>query len=274
MEDAEQQYEKHCLAERQLKEAKAVFAATVPNKKCVNPDQILLELRHVLAKEEAAYAQKKQTLAQNLASQIGSADECDLNCQPDEAVQQEQEAALAVDRAREKERDAQQALITAKTALDKANTAQQQHEAGLTRVQRELALWQGREPDVALAQRKQLCQQEQEAAQAAVEHCEHARQKERPLAVVESGIQRREQAQKTDGETIARLREDIRERETRVRGAEGEGLDERIAEADRLQQRLNMEVAACTRDRSALVLLDQVLSKAEQEQTARYMGHW
>ncbi|ARW11117.1 AAA family ATPase [Acetobacter ascendens] len=272
VEDAEQQYEKHCLAERQLKEAKAVFAATVPSKKGVNPDQILLELRHVLAKEEAACAQKKQTLAQNLASQIGSADECDLNCQPDEAVQQEQEAALAVDRAREKERDAQQALITAKTALDKANAAQQQHEAGLTRVQRELALWQGREPDVALAQRKQLCQQEQEAAQAAVEHCEHARQKERPLAVVESGIQRREQAQKTDGETIARLREDIRERETRVRGAEGEGLDERIAEADRLQQRLNMEVAACTRDRSALVLLDQVLSKAEQEQTARYMG--
>lgn len=272
VEDAEQQYEKRCLAERQLKEAKAIFAATVPNKKGVNPDQVLLELRHVLAKEEAAYAQKKQTLTQNLASQIGSVDECDFNCLPEEAVQQEQEAAVAVERAREKERDTHQVFITAKAALDKANAAQQQQEAGLARVQRELALWQEREPDAALAQRKQLCQQEQDAAQAAVEHCEHARQKERPLAVVESGIQRREQAQKTDGETIARLREDIRERETRVRGAEGEGLDERIAEADRLQQRLNMEVAACTRDRSALVLLDQVLSKAEQEQTARYMG--
>ncbi|AOW49359.1 AAA family ATPase [Acetobacter ascendens] len=272
VEEAEQHYEKRCLAERQLKEAKAVFAATVPNKKGANPDQVLLELRHDLAREEAAYTQKKQTLAQNLASQIGSADECDLNCLPDEAVQQEQEAALTVDQAREKERDAQQVLITAKTALDKAKAVQQQQEAGLARVQRELALWQEREPDAALAQRAQSCLQEQEAAQAALEHCEQARQKERPLAVVESGIQRREQAQKTDGETIARLREDIRERETRVRGAEGEGLDERIAEADRLQQRLNMEVAACTRDRAALVLLDQVLSKAEQEQTARYMG--
>ncbi|MGD7070639.1 AAA family ATPase [Acetobacter sp. AAB5] len=271
-EEAEQHYEKRCLAERQLKEAKAVFAATVPNKKSAPPDQVLLELRQALVREEAACTQKKQALAQNLASQIGSAEECDLNCQPDEAVQQEQEAAVAVDQAREKERDAQQVLITAKTALDKASAAQQQQESGLARVQRELALWQEREPDAALVQRKLACQQEQEAAQAALEHCEQARQKEQPLSLVESGIQRREQAQKTDGETIARLREDIRERETRVRGAEGEGLDERMAEADRHQQRLNMEEAACTRDRSALVLLDQVLSKAEQEQTARYMG--
>ncbi|KAA8386253.1 GTP-binding protein [Acetobacter sp. DmW_136] len=271
-EEAEQHYEKRCLAERQLKEAKAVFAATVPNKKSAPPDQVLLELRQVLAREEAACTQKKQALAQNLASQIGSAEECDLNCQPDEAVQQEQDAAVAVDQAREKERDAQQVLITAKTELDKASAAQQQQVSGLARVQRELALWQEREPDAALVQRKQACQQEQQTAQAALEHCEQAREQEQPLSLVESGIQRREQAQKTDGETIARLREDIRERETRVRGAEGEGLDERIAEADRHQQRLNMEEAACTRDRSALVLLDQVLSKAEQEQTARYMG--
>ncbi|GBR45567.1 GTP-binding protein [Acetobacter pomorum] len=271
-EGAEQQYEQHCLAERQLKEAKAVFAATLPDKKGVSPDKVLLELRQNLAREEAAYTQKKHALAQNLASQIGSAQASDLTCLPEKAVQQEQDAAQEVEQARQTEHDAQQVLIAAKAALDKVKAIQQQQETGLIRLQRELELWQGRESDAALLQRLQTCAQEQAEAQAALEHCEQARQKERPLAVVESGIQRLEQAQKTDGENIARLREDIRERETRVRSAEGDGVDERIAEADRLQQRLNMEVAACTRDRAALVLLDQVLRKAEQEQTARYMG--
>ena len=90
--------------------------------------------------------------------------------------------------------------------------------------------------------------------------------------MVEQGIARREQAMDDTREQVKTLSMEQRERETRIRQAEGDGLDEQLASMVRHAEQVQAELAACERERAALALLESTLLKAETTQTERYLA--
>ncbi|WP_323159110.1 hypothetical protein, partial [Pseudomonas viridiflava] len=73
-------------------------------------------------------------------------------------------------------------------------------------------------------------------------------------------------------EQITRLSMDQMERETRIRQAEGDGLDEQLASAERHAAQTQGELEAWERGRAALALLEATLLQAETTQTERYLA--
>lgn len=265
--DAELGYEAHRQAVVRVAEARAAYGASLPENTALTPEkarQALGLLRQQVAQKEAdlAVAQKESSAQQAEA----------LSLTPEQAAAAEEAAAQAAETARQAERAEQAACAMVTTQKEKAEAALHNLVQMVQQLQREDAVRAARETAEALAERALQAQKDQKAAQHKVEQLAQARQDDQPLAVVETGIKRLEQALDTTRTAITRLREDIRGRETRVRLAEGEGVDEQIAEARRTAERLRLECESCERERAALALLQQTLADAERTQTERYLA--
>ncbi|GAN67933.1 AAA family ATPase [Acetobacter orleanensis] len=303
-EQAEHLFEERRQAETRIAEARAGFVASLPaasDERDAALFAALATLRQTVQDNAAALAREQEAFAQACGAETTgafghgieqtdqstpdaavpagqdstlTAEQTDAAVQPlqQRARQEEDEAARAADAARQAERDNQAASNAAQTVQDKAQTALRQKQAEREQIGRELAVSAARESDEALAARAIEAAHAQTQAEAHMQALRAGRETEQPLSVVEARITRREQALENARSTITRLREDIRERETRVRVAEGEGLDEKIAEAGRKASRLRLECDGYERERAALALLDQTLSEAEKAQTERYLA--
>lgn len=275
VEEAERLFEERRQAETRVAEARAAFVASLP----AAPDDRDAALFEALA----AIRQDMQDRAASLARELEActpdgrpeqADQTDAALQQMQttARQEEDSAARAADEARQAERAEHVSLSAAQGLQDKAEAALRQKQAEREQIGRELAVRAAQESDDALAERAAGAVQTQAQAEAHSQTLRAGREAEQPLSVVEARIARREQALDNGRASVVRLREEIRERETRVRVAEGDGLDEKIAEAGRAVARLRLECEGYERERAALALLDQTLSDAEKTQTERYLA--
>lgn len=284
-EQAEHLFEERRQAETRVAEARAAFVASLPalrDERETTLFEALSTLRQqvqdhaaALEREQAAFTQAcGQTVTEEAGSPQAQAGqtEASVHLLQQTARQEEEAAARAADAARQAEREEQATSNAARTLLDQAETALRQKQAACEQTGRELAVSAARESDEALAVRAREAAQAQTQAEAHVQALNTARETEQPLSVVEARIARREQAQDNARTAMTRLREDIRERETRVRVAEGEGLGEKIAEAGRAASRLRLECDGYERERAALALLERTLSDAEKTQTERYLA--
>ncbi|KXV73496.1 hypothetical protein AD953_15920 [Acetobacter malorum] len=301
-EDAETLFEERRQAETRVAEARAAFVASLPtarDERDATLFEALATLRQdlsdqvaALEREQAAFEKDCQSLgvagapgghADQAVTETVCSPEAEGGVQTDQteatlqalqqtARQEEDQAARIADEARQTERTEQAAYNAAQNLQDKAETALRQKQTERDQVGRELAVSAARESDDALAARAAETAQAQAQAEAHVQALKAGRETEQPLSVVETRIMRREQALENARTSIARLREEIKERETRVRVAEGDGLDEKIAEAGRTASRLKLDCEGYERERAALALLDQTLSDAEKTQTERYLA--
>lgn len=301
-EDAETLFEERRQAETRVAEARAAFVASLPtarDERDATFFEALATLRQdlsdqvaALEREQAAFEQDCQSSAlagapEGHAAQIATETVCSpeaeggvqtdqteatLQALQQKARQEEERAARVADEARQTERTEQAAYNAAQNLQDKAEAELRQKQTERDQVGRELAVSAARESDDALAARAAETAQAQAQAEAHVQALKAGRETEQPLSVVDTRIMRREQALENARTSIARLREEIKERETRVRVAEGDGLDEKIAEAGRTASRLKLDCEGYERERAALALLDQTLSDAEKTQTERYLA--
>lgn len=300
-EDAETLFEERRQAETRVAEARAAFVASLPtarDERDATLFEALAMLRQelrdqvaALERDQAAFEQDCQPeltgAAGGRAVQTGTETVCSaeaeggaqadqteatLQALQQKARQEEERAARVADEARQTERAEQAAYNAAQNLQDKAEATLRQKQTERDQVGRELAVSAARESDDALAARAAEAAQAQAQAEAHVQALKAGRETEQPLSVVETRIMRREQGLENARTSIARLREEIKERETRVRVAEGDGLDEKIAEAGRTASRLKLDCEGYERERAALALLDQTLSDAEKTQTERYLA--
>lgn len=262
---AESQHDARRLVEREVEQASAECMALLSVADASGIAAALTTQRQKLNERQALFARESAALAE----QVGEAD-----TQPDveQASRCAQDAAMAEDTARQHEQAALDQYRAAQTRLEQANAQLAQQHTALQRDQRELALWVARESDAALLARATQSNQEQQHAQANLARIAHTRQQEAPLPVVEQGIARREQAMDDTREQVKTLSMEQRERETRIRQAEGDGLDEQLASMVRHVEQVQAELAACERERAALALLESTLLKAETTQTERYLA--
>lgn len=263
VEQAESLHDARKQAEREVAEASAVCVTllSVPDVSAV-ADALAMQ-RQKLNEQEALFAQEQAEAQEEDA------------CPPmdvEQATRLEQDAGEAADAARQEEQDALSQRHAAHTRLEQALAQAGQQHADLQRYQRELAAWLEHEPEPELAARATRSAQEKQQAQAELARIAQTKQNQAPLAVVEQGIARREQDMDRMREQAKSLSMDKRERETRIRQAEGEGLDEQLANAERHAEQLAGEQAACERERAALALLEGTLVKAETTQTERYLA--
>ncbi|MFE8873035.1 GTP-binding protein [Acetobacter persici] len=275
VEEAERLFEERRQAETRVAEARAAFVASLPAARD-DRDMALFE----------ALAAMRQDMRDRMASLARELEACTPDGRPEQADQtdaalqqmqttarqEEERAARAADEARQAERAEHVSLSAAQGLQDKAEAALRQKQAEREQIGRELAVRAAQESDDALAERAAVAVQAQAQAEAYSQTLRAGREAEQPLSVVEARIARREQALDNGRASVVRLREEIRERETRVRVAEGDGLDEKIAEAGRAAARLRLECEGYERERAALALLDQTLSDAEKTQTERYLA--
>ena len=262
---AESQHEARQQVEREVEQAGAECMALlcVPQ---VGGIAAALELQRQKLHEHEAL------LAREQAAQPALPEGATLPADMEQASGQEHDALMAVEAARQHEQDAQSQHRAAHARLEHALAQTVQQQQVLQREQRELAMWLEREPDPDLLARATRSGQEQQQAQAELARIAQIRQQEEPLAVVEQGITRREQDMERAREQVTRLSMDKRERETRIRQAEGDGLDELLASAQRHATQLQGEQAACERERAALAMLESTLRQAETTQTERYLA--
>lgn len=276
VEEAEQLFEERRQAETRVAEARAAFVASLPAAR-EDRDAALFEalaaMRQDMRDRMASLAREREACTPD-GGRPEQADQTDAALQQMQitARQEEDSAARAADEARQAERAEHVSLSAAQGLQDKAEAALRQKQAEREQIGRELAVRAAQESDDALAERAAVAVQAQAQAEAHSQRLRAGREAEQPLSVVEARIARREQALDNGRASVVRLREEIRERETRVRVAEGDGLDEKIAEAGRAAARLRLECEGYERERAALALLDQTLSDAEKTQTERYLA--
>lgn len=280
-EDAETLFEERRQAETRVAEARAAFVASLPtarDERDTTLFEALSTLRQELTDQSAALAREEEAFERDCLPELAgehaaqTATDASVQALQQQARQEEDCAARAADEARQAERTAQVAYNAAQNLQEKAEAALRQKQTERDQVGRELAVSHARESDEALASRAAETAQAQAQAEAHVQALKAGREAEQSLSMVETRITRREQGLENARTSIARLREEIRERETRVRVAEGDGLDEKIAEAGRTAARLKLECGGYERERAALALLDQTLSDAEKTQTERYLA--
>ncbi|MFT9360155.1 AAA family ATPase [Acetobacter okinawensis] len=262
---AESQHEAYRQMEREVAQAAAECMALLSVSDVSSIGRALDSQRQTVHEQEALLAREQAALTPEGEG---------LSPQPDmdAANRQEQERLAAVEVARQCEQSASDQRRAAHTRLEQALAQVTQQQQALQRCQRELDVWLTREPEPDLLVRVAQSGQQQQQAQKALERIAQTRQQEEPLAVVEQGILRREQGIEHAREQVKTLSMNLRERETRIRQAEGEGLDEQLASAQRHATRLQGEQAACERERAALALLESTLLKAETTQTERYLA--
>ncbi|MBB2156729.1 hypothetical protein HLH33_10465 [Gluconacetobacter diazotrophicus] len=91
-------------------------------------------------------------------------------------------------------------------------------------------------------------------------------------ALADAAIQRLERAIQDGSARLAALKQDMAAREARIRAAEGDGLDERIAAQDRLRDSHAAERAACAREVAILHCLRDAVAGAARAATERYLA--
>ncbi|MFT8474364.1 MAG: GTP-binding protein, partial [Acetobacter orientalis] len=188
------------------------------------------------------------------------------------AAEAEEKTAFAAEEARQAERTAQASYEAIQAQHQTMQASLREVEQAVAQTQREEEASLARRPEETLTADLLQARQALLVAKAAVEQCALKRAQARPLAMLESSIERHEQKLENARSTITQLTGDIREREARVRMAEGDGIDEQIAQASRVFERIRLEREGYERERAALDLLQKTLSAAEQEQTERYLA--
>ncbi|WP_215762407.1 ATP-binding protein [Acetobacter sp. P1H12_c] len=275
VEEAERLFEEQRQAETRVAEARAAFVASLPaarDDRDVALFEALAAMRQDIRDRMASLARELEACRPDGRPEQAGQTDAALQQMQTTARQEEDSAARAADEARQAERAEHVSLSAAQGLQDKAEAALRQKQAEREQIGRELAVRAAQESEDALAERAAGAVQAQAQAEAHSQTLRAGREAEQPLSVVEARIARREQALDNGRASVVRLREEIRERETRVRVAEGDGLDEKIAEAGRAAARLRLECEGYERERAALALLDQTLSDAEKTQTERYLA--
>ncbi len=265
VEQAEHQHEARKQAEREVAQAGAVCMALLSIPDASGAAATLAALRLALNEREALFARQ-----QGEQEQAPEEEGAGLDVQ--QATHMEQSAGQQADLARQQEQDALAQRHAAHTRLEQSLAQAGQQQQALQRYQRELMAWHTEGSDLTLLNHAVQIEQDRQQAQAELARIAQTRQQEAPLAVVEQGIMRREQDMDKAREQAKTLSMDKRERETRIRQAEGEGLDEQLAGAQRHAAQLQSEEAACERERAALALLQSTLIRAETTQTQRYLA--
>ena len=91
-------------------------------------------------------------------------------------------------------------------------------------------------------------------------------------ALADATILRLERTIQDGHARLAALRQEMAAREARIRAAEGDGLDERIAAQERLRAAHAAEDAACEREVAILKCLRDAVAAAERAATERYLA--
>lgn len=268
--EAATQHEQYRQAKNRVLEAKAAFMATLPEGTLLqSAPQSVANMRKHVAQIQAVVAQAMQTLPPVEQAQESTTVP---PLTPEAAAEAEEQAAQKAEEARQAERTAQAAQATMQTHYQNAQNNLREVKQALAQAVREEEAFLAHCSDEAL---QADLAQAQQAFTAAYTHEAQLAQKRAdvtPLDVLEGRIQRHEQRQDNARATITQLTGDIGASEARIRMAEGEGIDEQIAEAERVAERLQHDREGYERERAALALLQQTLSKAEQEQTERYLA--
>ncbi|MCP1214663.1 GTP-binding protein [Acetobacter orientalis] len=268
MADATTRYAYYRQAQEAVLEARAAFLATLPEgTPAKGGAQAVENMRKQVAQLSADLAQASTLLAGPLQEAQQPAPPT-----PEAAAEVEEKTAFAAEEARQIERTAQASYEAIQAQHQSMQASLREVEQAVAQTQREEEASLARRPEETLTADLLQARQALLVAKAAVEQCALKRAQARPLAMLESSIERHEQKLENARSTITQLTGDIREREARVRMAEGDGIDEQIAQASRVFERIRLEREGYERERAALDLLQKTLSAAEQEQTERYLA--
>ncbi|WP_373319565.1 ATP-binding protein, partial [Gluconacetobacter johannae] len=127
------------------------------------------------------------------------------------------------------------------------------------------------EADEALSARLEAARAALAEAGQAVQRAEAARP-DGTEALADAAIRRQERLIQDGQARLGALRQDMAALEARIRAAEGDGLDERIAGQERLRESCAAERAACAREVAILHCLRDSLTAAERAATERYLA--
>ncbi|WP_408871449.1 ATP-binding protein, partial [Gluconacetobacter sacchari] len=160
-----------------------------------------------------------------------------------------------------------------RAAEDLARLRAEWHAArdGAAQLARDLAAARAAEPDDALAARLAAAHAAAEAAEQALRRIEETRP-DGTEALADAAIRRLERTIQDGHARLAALRQEMAAREARIRAAEGDGLDERIAAQERLRAAHAAEEAACRREVAILQCLRDAVAAAERAATGRYLA--
>ncbi|MFW7269306.1 hypothetical protein ACMAUO_15240 [Gluconacetobacter sp. Hr-1-5] len=142
---------------------------------------------------------------------------------------------------------------------------------GVAQLARDLEAARAVEADDALSARLAADQNAAERAEQALLRIEETRP-EGTEALADAAIQRLERTIQDGHARLAALRQEMAAREARIRAAEGDGLDERIAAQERLRAAHAAEDAACEREVAILKCLRDAVAAAERAATERYLA--
>ncbi|GAA4485506.1 AAA family ATPase [Gluconacetobacter asukensis] len=142
---------------------------------------------------------------------------------------------------------------------------------GAAQLARDLEAARAVEADEALSARLAAGHEAAERAEQALVRIEETRP-EGTEALADAAIQRLERTIQDGHARLAALRQEMAAREARIRAAEGDGLDERIAAQERLRAAHAAEDAACVREVAILQCLRDAVAAAERAATERYLA--
>lgn len=159
----------------------------------------------------------------------------------------------------------------ARDMLTRHRTELEQAQQQLDRLTLELTRERMAQPDDTLATRHQEAQAARDTAEGALRACEADRPDE-DEAMVDARISRLERTLENRRTEVGELRQDIAALSGRIGIAEGDGLDERIAEHERLRDGHARERAECARQVEILTLLADTLAATAQDATEQYLA--
>lgn len=142
---------------------------------------------------------------------------------------------------------------------------------GAGQLARDLDAARAAEADDALSARLAAAHAAAETAEQALLRIEETRP-DGTEALADAAIRRLERTIQDGHARLATVRQEMAAREARIRAAEGDGLDERIAAQERLRAAHAAECAACTREVAILRCLRDAVAVAERAATERYLA--
>ncbi|MFT8720393.1 AAA family ATPase [Acetobacter sp.] len=250
------------VAEERLKAA----LVGLPAEAAASPERATSHLRQCIANCDAALAQFTTD-----AEAVSPATMDDARVCLAEAKRACQAVEQDVARARDALREPTADQTLARELLTVSTEKARHHKQECERLQAEEDAEQARLPDAALEEQLRKVQTTLDQAERAKERL-NADRPEESESLVEAAIGRLEEQVRGRQEKLVRLREDFVRRQTAVRAAEGEGLDEAIAACQRDIDRHCTEREACERNIEVLRLLRDTLKEAERETTERYLA--
>ncbi|NVN41322.1 ATP-binding protein, partial [Ameyamaea chiangmaiensis] len=170
--------------------------------------------------------------------------------------------------------DVAQAELEARLSAERLEQATQGHlraREEADRLQAEESAAVTADPDEALVRRHEEAEQAIGALVRERERLQHARPAE-GLPFMEAAVDRLSRQIDEGRSERERLRTEIAQLQGTIRGVEGEGLDEKIAEAAREADGFDRECAYYEREGAILDRLHQALVDAEREATEKYLA--